>query len=168
MRIAIDVRKLHDFGVGTYVRNLVGQLAQLDHDTEYVLLCKRDDLQLPERLGPNFRAVADLSGQYSVREQISIPVHVLRTSPQLFHTPHYVLPALTPCRSIVTIHDCIHLVFPQYLQGRIARTYARAAFLDRRSPRQPDSHGLRSLKKRHPTLFFGAAREGDGHLQCHR
>ena len=128
MRIAIDVRKLHDFGVGTYVRNLVGQLAQLDHDTEYVLLCKRDDLQLPERLGPNFRAVADLSGQYSVREQISIPVHVLRTSPQLFHTPHYVLPALTPCRSIVTIHDCIHLVFPQYLQGRIARTYARAAF----------------------------------------
>ena len=128
MRIAIDVRKLNDYGVGTYVRNLVEQLAQLDHDTEYVLMCQPDDLELPQRLGPNFRAVADLSGQYSVREQISIPARLLQTSPQLFHTPHYVLPALTPCRSIVTIHDCIHLVFPQYLAGRIARTYARSAF----------------------------------------
>lgn len=128
VRIAIDVRKLNDYGVGTYVRNLVGQLARIDHDTEYVLVCKPDDLELSERLGPNFRAVADLSGQYSVREQISIPANLLRTSPQLFHTPHYVLPALTPCRSIVTIHDCIHLVFPQYLRGRIARTYARSAF----------------------------------------
>ena len=128
VRIAIDVRKLNDYGVGTYVRNLVGQLARIDRDTEYVLVCKPDDLELPERLGPNFRAVVDLSGQYSVREQISIPAKLLRTSPQLFHTPHYVLPALTPCRSVVTIHDCIHLVFPQYLQGRIARTYARSAF----------------------------------------
>ena len=128
MRIAIDVRKLHDFGVGTYVQNLVEQLAKLDHDTEYVLLCRRDDLELPRRLGRNFRAVADLSGQYSLREQISVPANVFRTSPQLFHTPHYVLPVLTPCRSIVTIHDCIHLVFPQYLRGRIARTYARTAF----------------------------------------
>ena len=128
MRIAIDVRKLNDYGVGTYIRNLVGQLARLDHDTEYVLVCKPDDLELPRQLGPNFRGVADPSGQYSVREQLSIPASLLRTSPHLFHTPHYVLPALTPCRSIVTIHDCIHLVFPQYLEGRIARTYARSAF----------------------------------------
>ncbi len=128
VRIAIDVRKLNDYGVGTYVRNLVEQLALLDHDTEYVLMCKPDDLEFAQRLGPNFRAMVDASGQYSVREQISIPTHLLRTSPQLFHTPHYVLPVLTPCRSIVTIHDCIHLVFPQYLQGRIARTYARSAF----------------------------------------
>ena len=128
MRIAIDVRKLHDYGVGTYVRNLVGELARLDHSTEYVLLCRRDDRELPQSLGQNFRAVVDQSHQYSVREQISIPVNVLRMSPQLFHTPHYVLPALTPCRSVVTIHDCIHLVFPQYLQGRLARTYARSSF----------------------------------------
>jgi len=128
MRIAIDVRKLNDYGVGTYVRNLVEQLARIDHATEYVLVCKPDDVKLSDRLGPNFRAVADSSGQYSVREQISIPAHLFRTSPHLFHTPHYVLPALTPCRSIVTIHDCIHLIFPQYLQGRIARIYARSAF----------------------------------------
>ena len=128
MRIAIDIRKLHDFGVGTYVRNLIEQLARLDHETEYVLFCRHDDLDLPTQLGPNFRTVSDLSSQYSVREQLSIPVNVWRTGPQLFHTPHYILPVLTPCRSIVTIHDCIHLVFPQYLANRIARSYARGAF----------------------------------------
>ena len=128
MRIAIDVRKRNDYGVGTYVRNLVRQLARLDHDTEYVLVCKPDDLKLTRQLGSNFTAIADQSGHYSVREQVSIPAKLLRASPQLFHTPHYVLPVLTPCRSIVTIHDCIHLVFPQYLEGRVARAYARGAF----------------------------------------
>ncbi len=128
MRVAIDVRKLHDFGVGTYVRNLVGELARLDHDTEYVLLCRRDDLGLGSKLGENFRTVANSSGHYSLGEQISIPINVGRAAPDLFHTPHYVLPALTPCRSIVTIHDCIHLIFPQYLDSRFAHTYARAVF----------------------------------------
>ncbi len=128
VRVAIDVRKLHDFGVGTYVRNLVNQLAQLDHDSEYVLLCRKEDLGLSQRLGPNFRDVVDPSNQYSVAEQLTIPFHLNRVKPHLFHTPHYVLPLLTPCRSIVTIHDCIHLVFPQYLQNRFAHKYARAAF----------------------------------------
>ncbi len=128
MRVAIDVRKLHDFGVGTYVRNLIDQLAHLDHDSEYVLLCRKDDRGLSRQLGPNFRELADGSDHYSLGEQLTIPFHVQRIRPHVFHTPHYVLPVLTPCRSIVTIHDCIHLVFPQYLQNRLAHGYARAAF----------------------------------------
>lgn len=128
MRIAIDIRKLHDFGVGTYVRNLIDQLAHLDQQTDYVLLCQRRDAGIASQLGDNFRTLVDRSGQYSVSEQISIPYHVARSGAHLFHTPHYVLPAITPCRSIVTIHDCIHLIFPQYLRHRLAHTYARAAF----------------------------------------
>ena len=125
MRITIDARKLHDFGIGTYVRNLLRQLARLDHDTEYALLCQRNDTDLAEQLGENFRTIIDRSGQYSVREQFSIPINVGRSTPHLFHAPHYVLPVLTPCRSVVTIHDCIHLLFPQYLRNRMAHAYAR-------------------------------------------
>ena len=33
MRIAIDARKLHDFGIGTYIRNLLVGLARLDKHT---------------------------------------------------------------------------------------------------------------------------------------
>ena len=32
VRIAIDARKLHDFGIGTYIRNLLTELARLDDD----------------------------------------------------------------------------------------------------------------------------------------
>jgi glycosyltransferase involved in cell wall biosynthesis len=38
-----------------------------------------------------------------------------------------VLPPLVSCRSVVTIHDCIHLMFPQYLPNRMALAYARAS-----------------------------------------
>ena len=37
------------------------------------------------------------------------------------------LPPLVHCRSVVTIHDCIHLMFPQYLPNRLAFTYARTS-----------------------------------------
>ena len=128
MRIAIDVRKLHDFGVGTYVRNLVHWLARLDQESEYVLLCRREDCERIERLGRNFRPMPNCSANYSVAEQFTVPFDLIRARADLFHAPHYVLPALTPCRSIVTIHDCIHLMFPQYLPGHLAHTYARVAF----------------------------------------
>jgi len=125
VRIAIDARKLHDFGIGTYVRNLLVHLARLDRDSEYVLLSRPDDTGVAATLGPNFRAVATPARPYSVGEQLSIPWRLQREHAALFHTPHYVLPPLTPCRSVVTIHDCIHLVFPQYLPNRLAHAYAR-------------------------------------------
>ena len=128
MRIAIDVRKLHDFGVGTYVRNLVGWLARLDKESEYVLLCRWADSEHVEALGPNFRPIPDRSAHYSIAEQLSIPFTLARVRADLFHAPHYVLPVLTPCRSIVTIHDCIPLRFPQYFPGRLPHAAARAAF----------------------------------------
>jgi glycosyltransferase involved in cell wall biosynthesis len=45
----------------------------------------------------------------------------------VFHAPHYVLPIGVRSRSVVTIHDCIHLMFPQYLPNRAAYAYARGA-----------------------------------------
>lgn len=124
MRVAIDVRKLHDFGIGTYVRNLLRQLARIDQDTEYVLLARRGDAGVAASLGENFRAVTQWSPNYSLREQVAVPFSLRRTGATLFHAPHYVLPPLTPCRSIVTIHDCIHLKFPEYLPNRLAYAYA--------------------------------------------
>ena len=126
MRVAIDVRKLHDFGIGTYVRNLVHQLARIDHETDYVLLCRRRDAGLAASLGENFRTVTQRAPNYSIREQLMVPLSLGRAGASLFHAPHYVLPPLTPCRAIVTIHDCIHLRFPQYLPNRLAYVYAHA------------------------------------------
>jgi len=126
LRIAIDARKLHDYGIGTYVRNLLRELSRQDGDDEYVLLCRRDDMAFVEGLGPRFQAIAETSGNYSVREQLTIPLSVGRSKVDLFHAPHYVVSPLMTCPYVVTIHDCIHLRFPQYLPNRAALVYAKA------------------------------------------
>ena len=98
MRVAIDARKLHDFGIGTYVRNLVTELARLDGSVEYQLLCRSRDTAFVESLGPRFRALVETSGNYSLREQVSIPFALARARVDLFHAPHYVVSPLTLVR----------------------------------------------------------------------
>ena len=127
MRIGIDARKLHDYGIGTYIRNLLRELARLDQTTDFVLLCRPDDVNAIRTLGENFRPVIELAGNYSIAEQLKVPLALKREGVTLFHAPHYVLPPLVRCRSVVTIHDCIHLMFPQYLPNRAALAYARTS-----------------------------------------
>ena len=127
MRIGIDARKLHDFGIGTYIRNLLRQLARMDCQTEFVILCRPEDRETVAALGDNFRAVVQTAPNYSISEQLRIPLALAREGVTLFHAPHYVLPPLVRCKSVVTIHDCIHLMFPQYLPNRLAYSYARTS-----------------------------------------
>jgi glycosyltransferase involved in cell wall biosynthesis len=127
LRIAIDARKLRDYGIGTYVRNLLRHLARIDQSTEYVVICREVDCGFARELGENFRDVVESARPYSMREQLAIPLAVRREGIDLLHAPHYVLPPLAPCKTVVTIHDCIHLRFPQYLPNRMAYAYARTS-----------------------------------------
>jgi glycosyltransferase involved in cell wall biosynthesis len=125
VRIAIDARKLHDFGIGTYVRNLVRGLARAGGDDTYVALCHPGDAAFVRGLGSTFETLVEHADNYSLRELISVPFALRRARVDLFHAPHYVVSPLTPCPFVVTIHDCIHLRFPQYLPSRAAYYYAR-------------------------------------------
>ena len=60
MRIAIDARKLHDFGIGTYIRNVLRGLAALDQTTEYVVLCRPADVDDPARISERMVDRGDL------------------------------------------------------------------------------------------------------------
>ncbi len=125
MKIAIDARKWRDYGIGTYVRNLVRHLAHLDRETTYFLLCDRADEAVLRDLAANFVPVVDDSTGYGLQEHVSIPRKLQRRGVDLFHSPHYVLPLLCRRKSVVTIHDCIHLLFPEYLPTRLAYRYAK-------------------------------------------
>ena len=124
MKIAIDARKLHDFGIGTYIRNLVHELTQLDPSSEYVLFTRPGDLAEVAATGGNVRGIAESAPPYSLAEQLRLPLAARRVRADLFHAPHYVLPPFVPGPTVVTIHDCIHLRFPQYLPSRAAWIYA--------------------------------------------
>lgn len=124
-RIAIDVRKVNDFGIGTYLRNLIRHLPRIDDVNEYYALCYRQDEDLLRSLSTSVRTVFVTPPNYSVSEHLFLPLALRRIGADLFHSPHYVLPLLTRCPSVVTIHDVIHLLFPQYLPSRSAVHYAR-------------------------------------------
>jgi glycosyltransferase involved in cell wall biosynthesis len=123
--VAIDARKLRDFGIGTYIRNILVELHRHDLNTAYVVLGRSRDCEYLGQLVPRFKVVAEDAEPYSLSEQVRIPWRLYREGARLVHEPHYVLPPLTPCRSVVTIHDCIHLMFPQYLPSRAGHVYAR-------------------------------------------
>ena len=53
MRVAIDIRRITEFGVGTYTRNAIRTLARLDHDNEYFLI------GIPGKLGDIEAAAAE-------------------------------------------------------------------------------------------------------------
>jgi glycosyltransferase involved in cell wall biosynthesis len=125
MKIAIDARKWRDYGIGTYVRNVVRHLALLDRETTYFLFCNEADESTLRDLAENFVPVVERSAGYSVGEHLSIPRKLRQLGADLYHSPHYVLPLLCPKSAVVTIHDCIHLLFPEYLPpNRFARRYA--------------------------------------------
>ena len=42
MKVAIDIRRMTEFGVGTYIRNVVRTLARLDRDSNYFLIGSLD------------------------------------------------------------------------------------------------------------------------------
>jgi glycosyltransferase involved in cell wall biosynthesis len=123
--IGIDARKIQDFGIGTYIRNLVRALAALDAENRYVLLAKPGDREGLQDLPDNFRVVLESSPVYSMRELLALSWKLSRQALDLYHSTHYVLPAVVQSPVVVTIHDIIHLLYPEFLPSNLAFLYAQ-------------------------------------------
>jgi glycosyltransferase involved in cell wall biosynthesis len=124
-RLGIDARKLADFGIGSYLQGLLGELVTLAADSDvtvFVTPDRRDLLPvLPERW-----SIAEVEAPgYSVREQLVMPLAVRRARVEVLHVPHYVVPLLFPGRLVVTIHDIIHVLFPEFVASGVGFAYAR-------------------------------------------
>lgn len=137
-RIGIDARKLKDYGIGSYIRNLLEAIGRLPESRAYRfrVYAHRSDVDALPELPGHFEVVHDDSPGYSVAELTRLPWRLLRDRLDLFHATHYVLPPLWKTRAVVTIHDIIHLLYPQFLPSRAAHVYAR--FMIRRALKRAD------------------------------
>jgi glycosyltransferase involved in cell wall biosynthesis len=137
-RVGIDARKLKDFGIGSYIRNLVEAMAiRPEADRyEFRLYVRRSDRDAVPALPSQFAIVEEDSPGYSVSELTRFSWRLLRDRLDLFHATHYVVPPLARARVVVTIHDIIHVLYPQFLPNRAAVLYAR--FMIRRALRRAD------------------------------
>lgn len=123
MRIGIDCRKAADYGIGSYIRGLLGGLAQLEAEDEYVLFAPASLLDLLPA-ARRFTPVTVSSPGYSIRELFELRRAADRQRLDLFHAPHYVVPFVS-VPVVVTIHDLIHLKLPTWRRHPLAPAYAR-------------------------------------------
>lgn len=112
MRIGIDLRKIHDSGIGRYSSSLVHYLLDVDRENRYFLFLNPKDMRRVCFPGENVERIPEYSGKYSAMEHVTLPIQAARLRLDLFHAPHYVLPMFLPCKTVVTIHDLIHLIRP--------------------------------------------------------
>lgn len=113
MRVAIDIRRIHEFGVGAHIWNLVANISRADKDTEYFLCGSRRQFLEFGPLGANFRPLHIPGEESHWNDHARLPFLLRKHGIDVFHVPHHGAPLLVPCRLVVTIHDCVHLLFPQ-------------------------------------------------------
>jgi len=111
MNIGIDVRKLHDYGIGTHIREVVLHAALGDSSDRFTLFCEPGESTID---APQFTWIVEESRKYSLREHVSLTRKSNEQKIEIFHSPHYTLPYLLNCKTIVTIHDLIHLKFREF------------------------------------------------------
>jgi glycosyltransferase involved in cell wall biosynthesis len=116
MRIGIDTRKIADYGIGTYIRGLLGALAATGEDE--IVAFAPTGTSLPDGVSH----IHVDAPHYSLRELLAIGRAADRAQLDLFHAPHYVVP-FTRVPVVVTIHDLIHLTHPP--RNPLAPFYAR-------------------------------------------
>jgi glycosyltransferase involved in cell wall biosynthesis len=125
-RIGIDARKLRDeSGIGSYIRNLTRGLAEIDQVNEYYLFVSSWDDPLLDQLGDNFQAVVEPCPVFSLREQLSLSWRLLRLKLDLYHATHYLLPAVVPCRAVVTVYSILDVFYPHFRLSPLAFYYAQ-------------------------------------------
>jgi len=111
LHIAIDARRVRDFGVGTYIRSLVRALAEIDASNRYTLVSAPPDLREFADLPENFRPVGYSRKDASAIDNIAFPLFLRSLGPDLSHIPLNRVPVFMIRPYVVTIHDMAHLLY---------------------------------------------------------
>jgi glycosyltransferase involved in cell wall biosynthesis len=138
VKVAIDIRRMTEFGVGTYIRNVVRTLARLDRDSKYFLIGSPDRVAECGDLPPNFHAVNLAGGDNTVKGDLDFRAIVRRLNCDVVHIPHlFWLPRGLSCPYVLTVHDLLEHMYGSrnasslrrsmhyYLTRRVLRRAAR-------------------------------------------
>jgi glycosyltransferase involved in cell wall biosynthesis len=112
-RIVVDTRHVRDFGIGTYIRNLVHALAKLDLDNRYLLVTYSADTQEWSGLPPNFELAIYERKDSELFDQVAFPLYLRGLHADLYHVPLNVISLLMPTPYVVTVHDMSSLLYDE-------------------------------------------------------
>ena len=115
MKVAIDIRRMSEFGVGTYIRNVVRTLGRLDHENAYFLIGPPVKVEEIGPLPPNFQRIPLLSSEHSLRGYREFRTALQKLNCDLVHIPNlFSVPRVLPCPYVMTVHDMLeHMSRPR-------------------------------------------------------
>src|SRR5580692_12105823 len=108
VKIAIDIRRMTEFGVGTYIRNIVRTLGRLDRETIYFLIGSPAKVKEIGPLPPNFHTIPLGEPERSWKSFREFRTIVKRLECALVHIPNlFSVPRGLPCPYVMTVHDIL-------------------------------------------------------------
>src|SRR5574340_249020 len=113
MKIAIDARLAirNRRGIGNYTLKLILNLAEIDHENEYILYTHREDNDhvLPQK--DNFKISKIVPANYFIWEQVILPFRAKRDVVDILHCTGNTAPLFLDkgVKLITTIHDVMYL-----------------------------------------------------------
>jgi len=112
VKVAIDIRRISEFGIGTYIRNVVRTLARLDRESKYFLIGSPAKVAEYGPLPGNFHTVPLAAADNTVRGSVEFRAIVRRLRCDVAHIPHlYWLPRALNCPYVVTVHDLLEHMY---------------------------------------------------------
>jgi len=123
VKVAIDIRRMTEFGVGTYTRNVVRALSRLDHSNEYFLLGSPQKVAEIAPLPPNFQAIALLDDGTTAKGYLECRAILKRVNCDLVHIPHlFWMPRTLPCPYVMTVHDVLEHMYRAHDRSSLRRS----------------------------------------------
>jgi glycosyltransferase involved in cell wall biosynthesis len=112
VKVAIDIRRMSDFGVGTYTRNVVRALSRLDRESHYILIGSPQKATEIGPLPPNFQTVPLLEPDTTAKGYFKFRTVLRHMDCDLVHIPHlFGIPKGMSCPYVITVHDVLeHMI----------------------------------------------------------
>ena len=122
MKIFFDARMIEHPGIGRYIKCLLSELKKRE-SIELHILGNRGLIE--KHLGVNNTVIDFTYPIYSTQEQIGFLYLKKIIGQNILHVPHYNIPVLAKFNLVATIHDLIHIVYPQGSSKRFASVYMK-------------------------------------------
>ncbi len=124
--ITIDIRKLHDSGIGTYIINLIPKIINAFPDIKFYLLVQEEESREYEWMHqPNVVLIDIKSQSLSPGEQIELPRKIPQET-SLYWATQFNIPLLYKGKLLVTVHDIIHVAKPKLVGKLHHQLYVKA------------------------------------------
>ena len=112
LRIAIDIRRMYDFGLATYIRNVVRTLGRIDSVNEYFLVGAESRFEQLGALPENFHLLPLQNPETTFANYVEMHRVINTLEVDLIHVPHtFYRPLITKVPYVITVHDLLDYMY---------------------------------------------------------